>query len=114
MFDKASFEIIGRVGAVKTFDAVVRISIAANASYKKDGQWQDRTDWNEVTIFDKSTRKYVAETFAKGDYVRAVGTLRQNVYEKNGERIYTTDLVVEAISRQPRKKADAGAQDDAA
>jgi single-strand DNA-binding protein len=33
----------------------LRVSIAANASYKKDGKWVDETDWNEIVIFDRNT-----------------------------------------------------------
>ena len=113
MFDKATFEIIGRVGQIKTGKGVVRVSIATNASFKKNGEWQDRTIWNEVSVFDESTRNYVAQTFVKGDYVRAAGTIRQNSYEKDGERRYVTDLVVEEISRAPLKKPETPASDAA-
>lgn len=107
MFDKATFEIIGRVGQIKTGNGVVRVSIATNASFKKNGEWQDHTIWNEVSVFDDAARTYVAKHFAKGDYVRAAGTIRQNSYEKDGERRYVTDLAVEEISRAPLKKAEA-------
>lgn len=110
MFDTASFHIIGRVGGIKTFDNLTRISIAANASYKKDGQWVEKTNWNEVIVFDKATRAYIAERFTKGDYVRAEGTVRQNSYEKDGRTIYTTELIIETLSRLPVKKADAAAE----
>lgn len=113
MFDTASFHIIGRVGSIKAFDNLTRLSIAANASYKdKDGKWVDRTHWNEVVIFNEATRAYVAGKFAKGDYVRAEGTLRQNSYERNGEKVFTTELIIEAISRLPVKKTEADQTED--
>ncbi|WP_104825519.1 single-stranded DNA-binding protein [Rhizobium sp. NXC24] len=103
MFDKASFEIIGRVGKIKIFDKVVRVSIASNASYKENGEWVDRTNWNEVAIFDGSTRTFVEKNVTAGDYVRIVGTLRQNSFERNGETVYTVELAAESFSRQPKK-----------
>jgi single-strand DNA-binding protein len=107
MFDTARFHIIGRVGKVKEFDNVVRVSIAANASYKEKGEWVDRVNWNEVTIFDKGTREYVAKNVSKGQYVRVEGTLRQNSYERDGDTVYTTELIVDSFSRQPvGKKAE--------
>ncbi len=112
MFDTASFHIIGRVGSIKTFDNLTRISIAANASYKKDGKWVEKTNWNEVVIFNEATRAYVAGKFAKGDYVRAEGTLRQNSYERGGEKVFTTELIIEAISRLPVKKTEADQTED--
>ena len=106
MFDKARFEIVGRVGQIKTFDKVLRVSIACNSSYKKDGQWVPQTDWNEITIFNKSTIKYLTENLTKGDYVRVEGRLRQSSFERNGERTYTTELLCEEFSRQPAKRTD--------
>jgi single stranded DNA-binding protein len=113
MFDKAAFEIIGRVGQIKQGNGVVRVSIAANASFKKNGEWQDRTIWNEVSVFEETSRSYVTTRFVKGDLVRCAGTIRQNSYEKDGERRYVTDLVVEEISRAPLKKADGAADEPA-
>ena len=111
MFDTATFHIIGRVGSIKTFDKATRVSIATNASYKSEGQWVDRTHWNEVIIFDRGTRNWIKDNVVKGDIVRVEGTLRQSTYEnKDGATNYTTDLVVERFHRQPKKKADAGDQ----
>ena len=106
MFDIAEFHIVGRVGTIKKFDKLTRISIAANASYKKDGAWVDKTHWNEVVIFDGATRDYIAEKFTKGDYVRARGSVRQNSYMRGTEQVYTTELIIEQISRMPVKRAD--------
>ncbi len=110
MFDIARFQIIGRVGKVKTFDKVVRVSIATNASYKESGEWVDRTHWNEVAIFDRGTRGWVSEKVQPGDVVRVEGTLRQSSYERDGETVYTTDLVVEDFNRQPKKNPADGAE----
>jgi single-stranded DNA-binding protein len=102
MFDMARFHIIGRVGNIKTFEKNMRISIAANASYKKEGQWVDETDWNEVVVFDKRTMQYVTEKVGKGDYVRVEGRLLQNSYERGGETVYTVELICDEFSRLPK------------
>lgn len=68
---------------------------------------QDRTFWNEVAIFDESTRKHVEKRLAVGEYVRVEGTLRRSSYERDGEKVYTTELAVDQISRQPTKAAAA-------
>lgn len=114
MFDMARFHIIGRVGKIKSFEKNLRVSIAANASYKKDGKWVDETDWNEIVIFDKSTMRYVSENVAAGDYVRVEGRLRQNSYERDGDKVYVVELICDNFSRQPKKKADSDAESDAA
>ena len=112
MFDKASFEIIGRVGSVKKFDNVVRVSIATDASYKDNGQWVKKTRWNEVTIFAKGLREWIGDNLGKGQWVRAAGVIQQNSYEKDGETRYTTDLIVEDFGRLPVKR-DGDADEDA-
>ena len=105
MFDIAEFHLVGRVGSIKIFPNLIRVSVAANGSYKnKDGEWVDRTHWNEVVIFDGPTRAYVEEKFKKGDYIRTRGTVRQNSFMKGAEQVYTTELIVDQISRQPVKR----------
>lgn len=105
MFDIARFHIIGRVGSVKPFDKATRVSIATNASYKDQGEWKDRTFWNEVVIFDRQTRGYIEKNLEIGDIVRVEGTLRQSSYERDGSKVYTTELVVDDFSRQPKRTA---------
>ncbi|WP_330085239.1 single-stranded DNA-binding protein [Methylocystis iwaonis] len=105
MFDFARFHILGRVGKIKTFEKSIRVSIAANASYKKDGKWVDETDWNEIVVFDKNTIKYVTENVESGDYVRVQGRLRQNCFKRDGETVYVVELICDEFSRAPKKKA---------
>ena len=105
MFDFAQFHIVGRVGKVKPFEKMTRVSIAVNSSYKEKGEWVDRADWNEVVIFDSPTCKFVEQNVKPGDVVRCEGRLRQSKYERNGETTYTTELIVESFHRQPKKKA---------
>ncbi|PPQ35555.1 single-stranded DNA-binding protein, partial [Rhodoblastus acidophilus] len=48
----AEFHIIGRVGQLKKVGTTLRVTIAASYPYKDErGDWQDRTRWNEITIF---------------------------------------------------------------
>ncbi|MBV1702897.1 MAG: single-stranded DNA-binding protein [Hyphomicrobiales bacterium] len=105
MFDIAEFHLVGRIGSIKIFDNLVRVSVAANGSYKKEGIWIERTHWNEVVIFDQGTRDYVEQNFSKGDYICTRGTVRQNNYMKGDEQVYTTELIVDQISRLPVKRA---------
>jgi len=105
MFDFARFHILGRVGKIKTFEKSIRVSIAANASYKKDGKWVDETDWNEIVIFDKNTIKYVTDSVESGDYVRVQGRVRQNSFKRDGETVYVVELISDEFSRAPKKKA---------
>ncbi len=90
----ATFEIIGRVASIQTFEKLTRITTASNYRVKDDkGEWTDDTHWNQVVIFSEKRRAYIAEKIGKGDLVRVTGRLRQSRYIKDGETIFTTDLV---------------------
>ena len=105
----AEFKIIGRVGAIKDVGTTVRVSIAANYSYKDNrGEWIENVKWNEVTIFNEATQGFVKRNLTKGDFVYTDGILGQTSYERNGERVYGMTLACQRIERLA--KAD-GRQD---
>ena len=107
----AEFKIIGRVGAIKDVGTTVRVSIAANYSYKDNrGEWIENVKWNEVTIFNEATQGFVKRNLTKGDLVYADGILGQTNYERDGERVYGMTLACQRIERLA--KAD-GRQDTA-
>ena len=105
----AKFEIIGRVGGVDIKDNVTHVSVAANYRRKNDrDDWVDEAWWNRVTVFGESTRRYIAEHVGKGDLVRVVGRLRDNEYERDGERVYTVDRIVDDFDRLAGKPESDG------
>jgi len=105
----AEFKIIGRVGAIKDVGTTVRVSIAANYSYKDNrGEWIENVKWNEVTIFNEATQGFVKRNLTQGDLVYTDGILGQTSYERNGERVYGMTLACQRIERLA--KAD-GRQD---
>ncbi|MEW6439069.1 MAG: single-stranded DNA-binding protein [Pseudomonadota bacterium] len=96
----AEFTLIGRVGTIKQVGKTVRVSICANYPVKDDkGQWKDDAHWNEVTIFTKAIQSYVNDHVSKGDLVHVRGRLRQNSFERDGQRVYTVDLIALELGR---------------
>ncbi len=96
----AEFTIIGRVGAIKEVGSTLRVSIASSTSRKDDrGEWIEHTRWNEVTIFSEGKQGRVKRNLDAGDLVFASGTLGQNSWEKNGEKVYGVTLACERIER---------------
>jgi single-strand DNA-binding protein len=92
--------LIGRVGTIKQVGKTVRVSICANYPFKDDkGRWKEDAHWNEVTIFTKSIQSYVNEHVSKGDLVHVRGRLRQNSFERVGQRIYTVGLIAQEFGR---------------
>lgn len=91
---------MGRVGTIKQVGKTLRVSICANYPFKDDkGQRKDDAHWNEVTIFTKAIQSYVSEHVSKGDLVHVRGRLRQNSFERDGQRVYTVDLIALELGR---------------
>lgn len=99
MQNLAEFQIIGRVGAVKTVGTTTHVTIAANYPYYSDnGDREDRVYWNEITIFSEKTQAFVRKYVTKGDLVHARGRIGRNSYERdNGETVYTVDLIANSF-----------------
>ena len=105
----AEFTLIGRVGTIKQVGKTVRVSVCANYPFKDDkGQWKDDAHWNEVTIFTKAIQSYVSEHVSKGDLVHVRGRLRQSSFERDGQRVYTVDLIAHELGGGAKPGAPAG------
>jgi single-strand DNA-binding protein len=99
MKNEATFGLIGRIGEIKKVGSTLRVTVASNYSRKDaHGNWQDETYWNEVTIFADSTKRYIEQYLDKGDLIRACGRIRQNSYERDGQRVFTVDLLCNDFS----------------
>lgn len=102
----ARFEIIGRIVRTHTTDKLARVTIATNYPYKDgaSGAWKELTDFNQIVAF-RDTLITAAAAAKKGDLVRVVGRVRQTSYDKDGQRVWSTDLVADEFSTLARKKA---------
>jgi len=91
----SEFQIVGRVGTIKNFDNMTRVTIAANYRHQDDkGNWNDDPHWNEVIIFNKRTRDYILKHAKQGDLVFTRGRLRQDSFaDANGEKRLATNLI---------------------
>jgi single-stranded DNA-binding protein len=95
----AEFQILGRIGKIKEFDGKVNVTVCANYPSKtKDGETRDNPHWNEVSIFSEAVRGYATKYGKAGDLVHIRGRVKQNSFERNGEKVYTVDLVADDFS----------------
>ena len=107
----ATFTILGRIARITPLNNVTKVTIAANYRRKtKDGALEDDPHFNEVTIFDANTRRYIEEHCAKGDLVHVEGRLRQNKFERDGQTVYTVDLISQDFGKLA-SKAEASDED---
>jgi len=77
---------------------VVKVPVVVTESYKdREGEWQEKTEWFKPVAFGKQAA-LAYEHLRKGMSVEIVGSLQNRQYEKNGEKHYAMDLVVEEIT----------------
>lgn len=72
--------------------AVTKFSLATSARYKdKDGNWQERTDWHDITCWDRLA-EIAAEYLKKGRSVYIEGSLRTDSWDdkQTGQKRYKT------------------------
>ncbi len=97
MINNAKFRIIGRIGKVTKLDKVTHISVASDRQVKDGDNWKTETNWNTITTFSEQMRKRIANAKVgkKGNLIIVEGSIQSNSYEKNGETIYKTNLIVQ-------------------
>lgn len=83
---------------------VTNITIAVPRSYKNvDGQYEaDYIDCTLWTPIAESTTEYCK----KGDLLGIKGRLETNSYEKDGQKKYSTNVIVEKVTFLTSKKAN--------
>ena len=105
----AEFTIIGRVGKINKLNGVTKLSIASQYPRKDDkGEWNSNTHWNTVSIFSETTQKWIANTLEAGDIVHTTGRMREASYQKDGETVYTQEIVATQVNRLAKKADDDG------
>ena len=71
--------------------ATVRFTIAVNDQYKKD-----EADFISCVAFRK-TAENLANYQKKGSLIGVIGRIKTGNYDKNGQRVYTTDVLAESV-----------------
>ncbi|KXV69061.1 hypothetical protein AD951_08485 [Acetobacter malorum] len=93
---------IGKNPEVHTFESgkqKASFSVAVNAGYMKDGEWQDETDWHDVVTFSPELIEKLTANPVKGRLVQVTGPLKPRKYTKQGESSPRTSWETIAFSR---------------
>jgi single-strand DNA-binding protein len=100
---KNSVRLIGHMGAspeVKSLDngnKMARFSLATNEHYTdKKGEKQTNTEWHNVVAWGK-TAELAEQLLQKGTEVAIEGKLTNRTWEKDGEKKYITEVVVNEL-----------------
>jgi len=112
---KNSVRLIGHIGAapeVKTFEnpdsganRMVRFSLATNDPYvNKKGEKVDNTEWHNIVAWGK-TAEVAEKFFQKGTEIALEGKLTTRSWEKDGEKRYITEIVMNEFTFVGKKSA---------
>ena len=87
---------IGRIGNVKEVGQNLMISVASDASYRRDGEWVNRANWIEHTVLGRrdKMKDWALDTLQAGDLVFIRSTPSQTSWEKDGEKRYGYTMAV--------------------
>lgn len=78
--------------------AVCNFSIATSESWTgSDGKKQEKTEWHNITAWGK-TAELAGEYLSKGSSVYVEGRIETQTYEKDGEKKYKTNIVVDKLT----------------
>ena len=80
--------------------AYCKFTLAVNRAFKKD-----ETDFISCTAFGKAAET-IAEYVKKGDQFAVTGRIQVDVYEKDGEKRYSTGVMVDGFTFISKAKAD--------
>jgi single-strand DNA-binding protein len=107
------FFLRGFVGqAPKSFGKTCKVNVATNRSWKDaKGERREETDWVTVTILNEKTAQFVTENVRKGDPVFAECRVAEGSYKKDGETVYTTDVIANVFDLLTAKQVDEGGED---
>ena len=100
--------ILGRVGrdpelkAIPSGSQVCTFSLATSRVWKdKDGEQQEQTEWHNVVFWNKPA-EIIARYVKKGALLLVEGRVQTRTYEKDGVKMYRTEIMGEQFQLPPK------------
>jgi len=95
--------LIGRLGrdpesrSTQSGNAVVNVGLATSEFYKDQGSnRQEKTEWHNLVFWNKLA-EIVMKYCKKGSSIFVEGKLQTTQYEKDGQKVYTTKVIVYSL-----------------
>ncbi len=112
-------QLIGNLGKdpeltnTPTGKQLLRLSLATNESYKDaKGEFITNTSWHNLVVWGPLAER-MATRLSKGEKIAVAGKLQHRQYDdKNGERKYTTEIVVQDFMDFAGRKENTGKNAD--
>lgn len=86
-------------------DIVAFIQVASRRNFKKKEEKDYKSDFFRFKVFG-NTAHYVYENLQKGDLVEINASVLNNNYEKDGEKVFRDDFIVNGITRLSKAKPE--------
>ncbi len=94
--------LVGNLGAdpdirtMQSGDKVVNLSIATSESWKdkNTGERREKTEWHRVVVFNKGLVTVCENYLKKGAKVYIEGQVETRSWEQDGQKKYTTEIVL--------------------
>jgi single-strand DNA-binding protein len=85
---------------------IAKFTLAVDRKFSKEGE-ERQTDFISCTAFNK-TAELIGKFFPKGKQMALCGRIQTGSYEKEGQKVYTTDVIVEDVYFTGSKKDSEG------
>ncbi|MCW0001519.1 single-stranded DNA-binding protein [Pararhizobium sp. YC-54] len=95
--------LLGHVGNLVELKNVLKVNVAANREWQADGDRKTATDWVQVTILDKNQAEWIQQNVGSGDLVYVESRISNSSYERDGEQVYTTDVIAQLFNLVAKK-----------
>jgi len=91
---------LGRDPEVRTSQAgnkIVNLNLATSERWKdkNSGEQREKTEWHRVVIFDDRLGEVAEKYLKKGSKVYLEGQIQTRDYEKDGQKHYVTEVVLQ-------------------
>jgi len=76
--------------------SVAKLSVATTENYTKDGNKEETTEWHNVIVWG-SQAESCAQYLVKGQKVYVEGKIQTRSYDKEGAKVYVTEIVAQRV-----------------
>lgn len=92
---------------------VTSFGMATNRYFKdRDGNKQDAVDYHNLIAFGKQA-ELIAQYLRKGSQLLVEGRIQTRSWDKDGQKMYRTEIIVEQMQFGSRKEGDAAPETQA-
>ena len=106
---------LGKDPEIKTTPSGLQIanfSLATTDSVKKGDEWENKTEWHNITCFGK-TAEFAGKYLQKGTTAYIEGRIKTDSWDdENGVKKYKTGIIADKVMSLTKKEVDAESQQE--